>query len=397
MNNRNFRSAALASILFLLTFFVAGCWDRKEIENRGLVLGIAIDYTSPETKGKYDLPHVSQEAGERKYRVSYELPRFRKPEGEKGAGGAEQHIVFSGEGESIFAVSRAMSAKTYFNLFFEDLQILLFSEDVARDGIADLLDFFVRNPGIRRRVKLFVTPGKAEDILRGKLLVEEINSIFIAKTTRNVNQVPRFASKQDLGDVSEAIRNKRAFFMPYIVMEQGDIKLTSAALFNKDAKYVGHLDELEVVGAKIIRTVLKGGVYTVANPANPAKLVAFELLEPRIMINSHVEGERLWFTLEAKFIGNLGENTELGQDALDEKFLAAVEQELAAEFTRQAEAAYYKTQVLKVDILDLGLLVHRQHPKYWKQIEKKWDDEIFPTVPLETNIRVIVRRPGMAR
>lgn len=394
--NYRFRTFVLSFTLVTLTFFISGCWDRKEIENRGYVLGVSIDHAiSPEPKGKFDLPHVTQEAGERKYRVNFEFPRFTQgKEGEKGSG-TEKHLLYVGEGESMAAVSRAMNAKMPFTMFFEDIQILVFSESVAKEGIDDLLDFFVRNPGMRRRVKLLVAPGRAEDILKNKIQVNEVNSTFISKITKNVKIAPRFASKTDLGDISEAIRSKHSFFMPFVVLEKGDVKLTKAALFNKEAKLVGELDEYEIVGAKILRTVLLEGVFSVPNPANPEKLAVFEILDHKTEINSHLDGDKLWFTLEATFVGNLGENTEPEQKTLDPIFLKDVEQALAAEFTRHVEAAYYKQQQVHAEISDLGWLIHRQHPQYWKQIKDRWDDETFPTVPLEINIKVVVRRPGM--
>lgn len=394
--NHRFRTSILTFILITSTIFVSGCWDRKEIDNRGFVLGVAIDHaTSPEPKGQYDLPHVTEEADGRKYRVTFQFPRFAKGEGEEKGSGTETHLVLTGEGESMAAISSAMGARVPYDIFFEDIQLLVFSESVAREGISDLLDFFIRNPSMRRRVKLLVTPGQAEDILKNKMQAKEISSTFIAKVTRNVKTVPRFASKTDLGDISEAIHNNYSFFMPMIIMEKGDVKLTKAALFNKEAKLVGELNEYEIVGAKILRLALKDGFFSLSNPAKPEKLVVFELLEPTAEINSYVEGDKLWFTLDATYVGNLAENTETKQDALNPVFLKAVEKGFADQFTRQVEAAYYKQQKVKADISDLGWLVYRQHPQYWKKIKDRWDDEVFPTVPLEVNIKVIVRRPGM--
>lgn len=395
LTKRFFRISVLLCIMIFMAFFVSGCWDRKEIENRGIVLGVAIDdVISSEPKGQYDLSHVTQEAGSRKYRVTFELPKLKK-KGEEKTGGAEQHRIIAGEGESIFAISRAMNAKMPVSLFFEDIQIMVFSESIAKKGINEFLDYFVRNPAMRRRVKLLVTPGRAEDILKNKIKASELNGIYIAKITKNVNSTPRFASKTDLTDISSAIRNQRSFFMPMIVLEKGDVKLTRAALFNRDGKMVGDIDERAIIGAKILRKVLKGGVFSIPNPVDPEKLAVFEMLESETEVNSYLENGKLGFALEVRFVGNLGENTATEQEALDKDFLAAVEQVLAAEFTHQVEMAYYKQQELKVEACDLGELVHRQHPWYWKQIKDRWDDEIFPTVPLEVKIKVIIRRTGI--
>ncbi|CQR73590.1 Spore germination protein A3 precursor [Sporomusa ovata DSM 2662] len=384
-------------LLCLLCIITTGCWDRKEIETRGFVLGIAVDYvTMPESKGKYDLPKVVQEHGRRKYRVTLEMPRFSKAEGEKSADSGN-HYIFSGEGESLMEIVRSINAKTYFSPFLEDTQIMIFSEEVARDGIGDLLDFFLRNPGMRRQVKLFVTPGRAEDVLKGKLNFEEANSIAISKTMRNVNIAPNFASVINLGNVSKAIREKRSFAMAEVLQENGEIKLTQAALFNKETKMVGVLSEYEVVGSKIIRKILKGGAFSVPNPANEEKLIIFDLLEPVVKVNSFVDNDRVRFSLEGEFAGILGENTEIQQDVLKPDFLSAVEQAVADEFTKMIQASFARQQALKVDTVMLGDLVYRQHPHYWDKIKDRWDEEIFPAATLDIKIRVIVRRPGMTR
>lgn len=396
LTNRSFHVPALLCIMIALTFLISGCWDRKEIENRGFVLGIAIDHvTTPEPKGRYDLPHVTQEAGTRKYRVTFELPEFRKKEAETTVAQAEEHLIFTGEGESMAAISRAINAKIPFGLFYEDIQIIVFSEAVAREGIGDVLDYFTRNPGMRQRVKLFVTPGRAEDILTSKLQQEELNSTVIAKIAKNVHFIPSFATNIDIAGASKAIRNKSSFPLPMVVIEQGDIKLTQAAIFNKNKKMVGIVGEEEIPGAKILRTNLTQGIFSIPHPANPEKLVIFELMEPNIKVDAHLQDDRLWFTVEAKFVGNLSEKTEAKQKALNPAFLAAVEQELAADFTRQVQATYRTLQELKTDTVELGGLVHRQHPQYWKKVKDRWDDEVFPTVPLEVSIKVVVRRPGM--
>jgi Ger(x)C family germination protein len=396
LTNRRLRTLVLSCFLIALNFFVAGCWDYRAMENHGFVLGIAIDdVTTPEPKGQYDLPHVTQEAGARKYQVTFELPKLATNLEGEAEDNKENHYLFTGEGESILAISSAISAQTYWSLFFEDTQIVVFSQSVAQKGIGDLLDFFVRNPGMRRRVKLFVTPGRAEDILKGKIPAEPVNSMFIANIMRNHNMMPRFASKAELGEVSKAIRNEKAFYLPMIVMENGDVKLAKTALFNKDKRMVGENNEWEIIGGKIINENLQQGVFPVTNPANPDKLAVFELLKATIAVNSHIEGDKLWFTVDAKLIGNLAENTESEQKSLDPAFLAALEQALTDQFTRQVQAAYQSFQQLKVDPIGLGSRIYRQHPEYWEKVKEHWEDEVLPTVPLEINIKVVVRTPGM--
>jgi len=384
----------LIVILFILTLLVAGCWDRKEIENRGYVLGVSIDHVvSPEPKGLHDLDETPQAAGQRKYKLTFEMPKFNKSETSKEVSKGQNHLLWSGEGESMFAITRMVSTKTYFSPFFEDLQVLIFSESVAREGVGDILDFFLRDAEMRRRTKVFVTPGRAEDILKAKLQVEEVNSTFIGKLAANTAKAPYFAAKEELGQIAQALRANHSFIVPIIVVEDQEVRLLKGAIFNKDHKMVGEMSELEILGGKILRKTLKQGIVVVPNPADPQHIATFEIYEKKIKVDSHVENNQILFTVQAILIGTLGENMIHEQDAVDPIFTKAVEKEIATEVTRSIRAAFSKQQQLKADVTELGNLVHRQHPDYWKNVQERWDEEVFPMAQLDVSVKIQIRRP----
>lgn len=384
----------LMGILFLLTLFVAGCWDRKEIENRGYVLGLALDHVAPlEPKGLYDINETPQTAGQRKYKLTLEMPKFNKSAETKEVSKGQSHLIWAGEGESMFAITRMISTKTYFSPFFEDIQILIFSEAVAREGVGEILDFFLRDAEMRHRVKVFVTPGRAEDILKAKLQVEEVNSTFIAKLTANTNKAPYFVTKGELGRFSQAIRSKTSFIVPMVVVEDQEVRLMKGAIFNKHQKMVGEMSELEILGGKILRRTLKQGLVVVPNPANPQYLATFEIYEVKIKVNSQVQDDQVLFTVEAVLIGNLGENMVHEQDAVDPVFTKAVEKAIAATVTDSIKAAFSKQQQLKADVTELGDIVRRHHPDDWKKVKDRWDEEVFPLAQLDVSVKIQIRRP----
>ncbi len=381
-------------LLLVLTLFITGCWDRREIENRGYVLGVGIDHVeSTEPKGQYDLDKAAQAAGRRKYKITFELPKFRKQEASKELSSGQSHLIWSAEGESLFAATRAVSAKVYFAPFFEDIQIIVFSEQVGKEGIRDILDFFQRDAEMRRRVKLLVTPGRAEEVLSAKLQVEEVNSMFIAKTMNSVSKYPHFSSETELGQVASFLRNHQSFTLPLVVVENKEVRLTKAAVFNNQGKMIGKLNELEVMGGKILRKNLQKGIVTVPNPANPSKLAVFEILEHSIKVDSLLVDNQINFVVKAVFIGTIAENMEPKQSAIDSSFLKKLEQELVDYISAIIRSGYRKQQLLHADVSELNSLVYRQHPHYWKQIKDRWDEEIFPTVPLEVDIKVNIARP----
>ena len=397
MGKTSSRRLLLIASLIALIMPLGGCWDRKEIENRGYVLGVAIDNAAAgEEAGKKEFLAAPQGAGQPKYLVTMELPKFRK-EASKEISSSQKHLIWAAEGESMFAVARAINTKVYFSMFFEDIQIIIFSEAVAREGIGSILDFWLRDAEIRRKVKLLVAPGRAEDILKASLQVDEVNSIFIAKVTQNAARSPYFPSKATVGEISEAIRRKRSFLVPFVLVEGKEVKLAKAAVFDRRQRMIGELDEFEVYGGKLIRRELKQGVVVVANPADPRKIAVFELYEADIAVTPRLEGNNLRFSLEARFVGTLGESQVTGQDAIDPEFTKAVEQAVAAEYTRLAKKAYSRQQALRVEILGLGKRVYNRYPQYWKSVKDRWEEEIFPAVPIDIKIDVSVRRPVLKR
>lgn len=169
--------------------------------------------------------------------------------------------------------------------------------------------------------------------------------------------------------------------------------MRKSAVFNKDAKRIGELNQLEVVGAKVLRDNLKYGVIVAANPANPARIITYEIYETKIKVKPVLEGEQLKLNVTAKFIGTLGENQETHQDAFDHEYANAAEHAVADEITRLTKIAYQRQQQLKADVSELGPVIYRAFPQYWEKIKDRWDEEIFPTVPLEVKVEVLIRRP----
>src|SRR5699024_12123610 len=70
-------------------------------------------------------------------------------------------------GESIFAINRKMLKETSRPPFYEQLRLLVISEEVALDGdlFASMLDLFIRDQEMRRIIKVIIAEDKAKDVL----------------------------------------------------------------------------------------------------------------------------------------------------------------------------------------------------------------------------------------
>ena len=387
----------LAVVLLITALVTGGCWDRKEIENRGYVLGAAIDQVSPEPKGRYDIDRAFQQVGTRRYRLSYELRKLKAGTAGEKSGGGDENLVYSVESESIFAATRAISSKAQYGMFLEDMQVLLLSEEVAREGIREIFDLFARDPEMRRRAKIFVTKGRAEDFFNRKPKEGEINSIGFSKLEVNAKRTPTMGSLSEFGYFSEALRSKKGFSAPVIYLEKDEVKAAGVALFNGKGHMMGLADEHETIGGKILRKKLTQGLIVVPNPDKPDTIVTFEIFEAKTTVKPDFAGNTVHFIIEGEFSGSLGESVPMQEKPFSDECLNGIAQAVAAELTNHTYAALKKAQAVRADTMEFGGLIRRKNPQYWEQIKDRWEDEIFPTVQADVTMKVKIRGSGMTR
>ncbi|MCI1068295.1 hypothetical protein MOQ17_20625, partial [Stenotrophomonas maltophilia] len=82
-----------------------------------------------------------------------------------GAGGGDLTLVRSGDGVNIADAMSKVQARLPRRIFWGHCKVYLFGEEAAKEGISDHIDFLVRHPEPRNRAFLYVSKGKAEEML----------------------------------------------------------------------------------------------------------------------------------------------------------------------------------------------------------------------------------------
>lgn len=132
---RNRWICGFCAVAMVLSLF--GCYDYREINDTVLVAGIAVD------------------AGEKsRYAVTAEIVT---PEG----GDTPSHSceLLTREGETVEICLKSMIFEANRQLQFSHCQLVIFSEQIARQGIGDTVDYFLRDPEFRPDLHLAVFIG----------------------------------------------------------------------------------------------------------------------------------------------------------------------------------------------------------------------------------------------
>lgn len=400
MKNKLYRYM-LILLSLLYTIFLSGCWDYMEIERRGYILGIAIDLAeSKDIQNK--IQYMETEAGLPTHLYTIQIPILPnatiKPSGQGGGGGEGEKVWnIKIAGNSLFEVNREFDTIVSYPATFEHLKVIIISEEAAREGIFGILDFLLRDPEMRRRTRIFITPGKAYDILEVEPYVEDFPSIYLSDLPKNSDTNSRIPHKADIGHTIVRLISGDSFIIPKIISSKTEIKNAGAAVFKKD-KMVGWINEIQVNYAKWITGNAKGGTLTIESPDDPTKQVSLEMKNLKSHVKPVVRGEEITFNINIKGSFNITEvNYYHGNKVLEENFIREVK-EMAE---KKAEKQIRKTieflqEEYGADIFCFNREMERYAPDTWDKIEKDWDN-IFPKIKINVNVNIKIEEVGLIK
>ncbi|MDD4237622.1 MAG: Ger(x)C family spore germination protein [Desulfotomaculaceae bacterium] len=403
----------LSMLIIAASLTQTGCWDHQEAEGLGIVLATALDQ-APEGRVRLTAQIIS--------------PKGLVGGGQVGGGGgavggaSSPYRNVSVEGSTIFDCIRLLSLESPRQLFFAHNQTILISEELARNrGIEEIIDFFDRNPQIRRSNWVLIAQSDISSIME---LPGDI-------TSTPSQRIPAIISEQwlssyypdiQLGDFLEALETEGsdAFAMGIQVVfnesevrdklakgsSNGDqrqepvgvlIKVGSTAVFNGN-KLAGWLNEKESRGLLWVTGKVKGGVITVPcrteNGSREGQRLSLEILRNESKIEPELIDGELSVTVKIKASTNIQES-ECMEELDKPGAISSIEEALAGAIQLEVEAALAKAQQeYGSDIFGFGPAVHRKYPGVWKEIKADWQ-ETYHDLPVYVEIDTRIARTGL--
>lgn len=384
----------LLVLLVLISVLTAGCWDRRELQELGFVLAVAIDLA--EDGKKSELETFTAGAGSvRPLRLSVQVLKLTPAGGESVPKDTGKTYVLSNTGQSMHEMIRDMLGQTSKGLFFEHIQAILISEAVVKSyNLTHIIDFWRRDAEMRWRTKVFVVPGVARDVLDFIPPTGEPGGIFLANASaRNTRDPHVGAAKTDLGFTSMTLDNKGDVLLPRLEYEGKQVKINGIAVFRQD-RFVGFWDEYTVKGIRLGRGNIKSGVFIYNCPEHAGHFIAFELFRHNTILTPHVEEGRIYFTLNIAIRGNISEATCLEHhDSSNSNVLEHTELMIAQSIKENISHSFNLAKQQGIDTLNLKKYLKAYEPETWAQIESRWE-EIYPEIPLDITVRVSIQNVG---
>lgn len=376
-------------LLLFIPFLVCGCYNYTELEDVSICTAMGFDI-------KDDM-----------YEVSYMVANSRKTDASTKEG-QSQSVVYTGTGKNISEAVNDLTTKMPLIPYISHLETIIISDDVAKNGVLDILDYLLRHPESRKKFELVLTNNvKASDVLKVLSPLSSFPSTNIASNIKSsstfssisleleYNQFvallleeginPILSSVTVIGDIDESGKSES---LNQTTME-ALVKTSTIGIF-KDDKLIKFSNLEEDYGINFLRNKVKEMIITIPCEDN--------------YITVNIENNKS--KLDIKFtndlpigIINIDSEAVLNEvnckiDIKDEKNIKKIEDEAKKIIESYVDKAILVTQNEKTDIFGFGTLIHKNYPKKWISLKENWDDNGFINLSFEKNINFKINGTG---
>lgn len=365
-------------ILLLFIFIstnLSSCWNYREINDMSIVSGVAID------KGGAD----------GKYEVTVELIDIQQG---KDINMHSKYITLSGN--TMFEISRNMIALIGKKLYWSHSKSIIISEDIARDGISGILDWYSRDAETRTDARVLVSKeNTAKEVLKSKPVTENYTSFELSKLLKNEDTLSN-VPVVDLWDILDTLaQDGLSTWLPTVKINKNNddniLQVDGSAIFSKD-KLIGCIDENSTKNILFAKDKVKGGLLVLDKESESP--ITFEIFKNKTTIKPSVENGNLQFNIYTDTTVSLDEiqsdyefYTEEGKNELENELSDMLQKSIYSSIKRiQSEYG--------ADILGFGAKLNENNPATWNDVKDDWD-KTFKTLTISVNSKVNIKNSAV--
>lgn len=377
---------------FLPLILLMGCWSKTELNDLAIVLAMAIDKS------------------EEGYLISVQI--INPSEIAAQTQTSETSVTtYSASGETVFEATRKLTQQVPGDIYFAHLRVVIFGEELAKEGIRKPLDFLSRNHEMRTDFYILVSKdGPAKPLLKILTSLERIpaNSMYDSLQMSEKRWAPTKGMTLDQlisdlikkgkhpiltgiyiegdADIGNSLKNVEEIEPPAMII------LDHLAAFYND-QLVGWLNQDESKGYNYILGDVKDTIGTIPCSEGDNENISLEVMRENTNLKGTVKNGEPEINIHLKIEANVGD-VECTIDILNPKVIKELEKKAAKEVEDRIEKAIKKAQSeLKSDIFGFGSAIHRSDPKAWKLLKDEWDAR-FPDLSVTSKVDFKIRHLG---
>ncbi|CAN7758909.1 Ger(x)C family spore germination protein [Paenibacillus sp. LjRoot56] len=386
-------------ILLLITFMLvvnSGCSNHIELNKLGIISAIA-----------FDLDESNQ------WVLTFQIIIPKSIQSKSGGGNSQSPVtVFSSKGKTIQEAIQKSDLEAPRHLFFSHTRVIIISQRVAKYGVNQILDAYLRSYESRENTNVLLSDADAKNVLEILTPLESIpgnaiSNLLSEQADRLTNLVP-----SKMHELMSTMTNPTASStVPEIKItgqREGQnsldalketrkstvLKLDRVGVFKED-KFAGWLSRNESIGIPWITNQIKKMtiVFSCEGETLSEQLSSFLVQKSRTNLTPNISGGNLFMSVDIEAKGNLNE-TACNLKLKEPNTLHKLETYIQEQIKNDVEDSFQAAKKMKADILGFGDKFHKSYPQNWKELSKNWEKE-FADISLDVKVHVTIQRTGM--
>lgn len=377
-------------ILLLVPLILSGCYNYRELNDLGIMTAVSIDY----------------DAEKDNFNIIAQLVNPVKQQDTTSIG--EPIIVnFESSAKSVQEAFRNIIVESPRKIYGSHLQIVILSEEVAREHLPEVLDFIIRDPELRAEFKVII--ARNNESLKGisiQTLLDNLSSSNILESLEKQSEYLGISSSYTVNELANMYLNPYLeITLPSMIVEgsikEGEehenittttqdttVKISTTAVF-KDNKIKGYLTEDEAKAFNLITGELKDSIITMEREDG---YIVFEPNRIKTKTKAKVAENKVSITVEG--FARINEVASIvNLKSPDE--INSLEKELNKKIENMINNTFKKIRdEYQTDVFGFQDLYYKTDHKYFKENCQNWYEDIFPNLNIEVEAKLKLYEKG---
>ncbi len=371
------KRSALVGLITAAALLLTGCWSSHEVNTLGLAVCIGID------------------KAEEGYSISVQMLNPKAI-----ASNVETHespvVVYTSTGADIHETILRLTTIAPRKVYSSHLRMVILGEDVARDGISGIIDYFLRYHEYRTDFYFAIAKGSsAEQVLKILTPIEDVPGLSMYNKLKvsfeqwaptkavRIIELANDVMSEGIDPVINAVEIIGGDIPTDStdVLKRSDnfqtLRFTELGAFQYD-RLVGWLNETEAKGYNYLHGTVKNtgglierdGIVLSVDVLKADRTIETTVVDDKPAFSVTIKYKTVIVDVEGDFDVSKQENMPIINELCNQKIVSI------------CEMAVKKAQEeLKTDIFGFGERVHEKYPKYWQSVKDNWN-AVFIDLPI---------------
>lgn len=373
--------------LILIIFLLTGCYDHSELNKIAILTATEINKVNDE------------------YIVKAEV--VNPQSAEKSTVTQAPFIIYTGKGKTIQEAYRQIKLQSSRYLYSDHLQIVIINEQIAKEDISEIIDFYMRSPAARTEFNVLI--GADKDILSITTPIDELSSTSILESLKtnhkylgvsnlvtfndfvNMNLNPNMEIILPSIGISHNTNNKSSEKDNISNTESTEIetmfKMNGLSVF-KNNKLLGYLTDNESISYNIIKGNVENVIINYECSKN--KYLSMEI----VTSSSKITTKNQEININIKLNGNIKE-LSCDMELNTNKDIKKAEKQISKYLNKNIKKDInHIRNKYNSDIFGFLDIIYRHDYNTYNQIKNSWYQETFKKIKINVNTKIEISSTG---